>query len=156
MEYSEEEKQELANHAPSDHRWYSFSESQLELRESMAKRLFQAFIDQHSNLEPLVRQTCMDYPFWGFYQESEDERGIYRVYGVEQDQNGQLYLLAVSAQISMTDTHRLPVHVLKRVDRWSDEKKTMLKFTARPSWFLDPLAFVHWCQHYTSDQEEKI
>jgi hypothetical protein len=136
--YTDNETAELKSH-PMGPDWIDYTKQQIRMRQEIGKRMCRYFNEIEMSIE--LKSIHEGHPMWKFYI---DKNGIpKRIYGMHND-NGNWKAYTASADFLSTSKSEgeIPLSDLTSVDEWSEAHLNMIRMTAAPGVFLDPLGFL--------------
>lgn len=121
-----------------------YTNEQLALRQAIAKKFCQFFLDNDSSLKPEMKTIYEANPMWKFYRGKDKDGGaIKRSYGVAMSMEGKPVLHTACCMFGWTNLTLggTVAEELSGHEKWTDAEVTRIKMNPTPGIFLDPMGF---------------
>lgn len=91
------------------------------------------------NAKPVsVKDAILAMPMDAFYTDAETQEGVYRIYGVVENEDNTCSYHVAKAGFMIFREDILDANALLRIDRWTDKQRSRIQFSGWAEIFMHP------------------
>lgn len=140
LEFLSAAEQDELLQRPIDKHRSAFTPEQINRRKEIGQKIFQFFLERDPTMTDEIRTLYLQTPLWQFYKTANNQ--IVRPYGVGRTNQGLPISHVLRCKIGRAELEDREMTDLIPVINWSADDQHVIRFTAEPGVFLDPLGFL--------------